>query len=62
MNFSELQILLEKQNTEVIENQKESLVGRKALAERTKGMLRQTHLVWPTHPFTYRGEEDTGLG
>ena len=43
MNFSELQILLEKQNTEVIENQKESLVGRKALAERTKGMLRQAH-------------------
>ncbi len=42
MNFSELQVLLEKQSSEVLENQKESLVGRKALAERTKGMLQST--------------------
>ncbi|RDX55044.1 hypothetical protein OH76DRAFT_1397388 [Lentinus brumalis] len=40
VNFSELQVLLEKQSSEVLENQKESLVGRKALAERTKEVKR----------------------
>ena len=37
INLSELQKTLDAQGIEVVENQKESVVGRKALADRTKG-------------------------
>lgn len=37
INLSELQKTLDAQGIELVENQKESLVGRKALADRTKG-------------------------
>ncbi|EPQ57313.1 hypothetical protein GLOTRDRAFT_37826 [Gloeophyllum trabeum ATCC 11539] len=37
INFSELQKTLDAQGIELVENQKESVVGRKALADRTKG-------------------------
>jgi hypothetical protein len=37
INLSELQKNLDVQGIEVVENQKESVVGRKALADKTKG-------------------------
>lgn len=37
INLTELQKTLDLQGVEVVENQKESIVGRKALADRTKG-------------------------
>jgi homeobox protein cut-like len=37
INLSELQKILDAQGIEVVENQKESVVGRKALADKTKG-------------------------
>lgn len=37
INLSELQKTLDGQGIEVVENQKESVVGRKGLADRTKG-------------------------
>ena len=39
INLSELQKTLDAQGIELVENQKESVVGRKALADRTKGMF-----------------------
>lgn len=38
INLAELQKTLDAQGIEIVENQKESVVGRKALAERTKGV------------------------
>lgn len=38
VNLSELQKTLDTQGIEIVENQKESVVGRKALADRTKGL------------------------
>ena len=37
MNLTDLQKTLDAQGIELVENQKESVVGRKALADRTKG-------------------------
>lgn len=37
INLSELQKTLDAQGIEVVENQKESVVGRKGLADKTKG-------------------------
>jgi hypothetical protein len=37
INFSELQKTLDAQGIEIVDNQKESVVGRKALADKTKG-------------------------
>ena len=37
VNLSELQKTLDTQGLEVVEHQKESVVGRKALSDRTKG-------------------------
>jgi homeobox protein cut-like len=37
IDLTELQRTLDAQGLEVVENQKESLVGRKALADKTKG-------------------------
>lgn len=37
INLSELQKTLDVQGVELVDSQKESLVGRKALAEKTKG-------------------------
>jgi homeobox protein cut-like len=38
INLSELQKTLDTQGIEVVENQKENVVGRKALADKTKGI------------------------
>ena len=38
INLSELQKTLDAQGVELVENQKESMVSRKALSERTKGV------------------------
>ena len=38
VNLTELQKTLDKQGVELVDNQKESVVGRKALAEKTKGL------------------------
>ena len=37
VNLSDLQKTLDTQGIELVENQKESVVGRKALADKTKG-------------------------
>jgi homeobox protein cut-like len=37
ISLSELQKTLDAQGIELVDNQKESLVGRKALADKTKG-------------------------
>jgi len=37
INLSELQKTLDAQGVELVDNQKESVVGRKSLAEKTKG-------------------------
>lgn len=39
INLTELQKILDSQGLEVVENQKESVVGRKALADKTKGTM-----------------------
>jgi len=39
INLTELQKALDLQGLELVENQKESVVGRKALADKTKGKL-----------------------
>ena len=39
INLSELQKTLDTQGIELVESQKESVISRKALAERTKGIL-----------------------
>jgi homeobox protein cut-like len=39
IDLSELQKKLDTQGLELVENQKESVVGRKGLADKTKGML-----------------------
>jgi homeobox protein cut-like len=39
INLSELQKTLDAQGIEVVESQKESVVGRKALADKTKGTV-----------------------
>ena len=40
INLLELQKALDTQGVELVENQKESVVGRKALADRTKGTFK----------------------
>lgn len=37
INLAELQRTLDAQGIEVVDNQKESVIGRKALADKTKG-------------------------
>lgn len=37
INLAELQKTLDQQGLELVENQKESVIGRKALADKTKG-------------------------
>jgi hypothetical protein len=59
INLSELQKTLDAQGIEVVENQKENVVGRKALADKTKG---KGHLP-PLHKCVYlvsvRFQKDT---
>jgi hypothetical protein len=38
INLTELQKSLDAQGVELVDNQKESVIGRKALADKTKGM------------------------
>jgi hypothetical protein len=44
INLSELQKTLDAQGIQLVDNQKESVVGRKALADKTKGTL-----LWLLH-------------
>ena len=53
INLSELQKTLDAQGIELVENQKESVVGRKALADRTKGVS-CTCVVFSIHRPTAR--------
>jgi hypothetical protein len=52
ISLAELQKTLDAQGIEVVENQKESVVGRKALADKTKGkgylpsLHRCAYLLW----------------
>jgi hypothetical protein len=39
INLNELQKTLDTQSIELVDSQKESIIGRKALAEKTKGSL-----------------------
>ena len=39
INLSELQKTLDAQGIELVDNQKESVIGRRALADKTKGMI-----------------------
>lgn len=45
VNLSELQKTLDTQGIELVENQKESVVGRKALADKTKGSCSEDALA-----------------
>lgn len=45
INLTELQKNLDAQGIEVVDNQKESLIGRKALADRTRGTQSSEFLV-----------------
>jgi hypothetical protein len=59
INLTELQKTLDSQGLELVENQKESVVGRKALADKTKGKL-STFLLRSICPhFQDRLQEDT---
>lgn len=49
INLSELQKTLDAQGIELVENQKESVVGRKALADRTKGRKGRLQYFVNTH-------------
>lgn len=59
INLSELQKTLDTQGLEVVENQKESVVGRKALADKTKGKLSTLCASKYMFPFQDRLQEDT---
>ncbi len=60
INLSELQKSLDAQGIELVDNQKESVVGRKALADKTKG----TPLPYLSHQrltsTTIRVQKNTG--
>ena len=45
VKLSELQKTLDTQGVELVENQKESVVGRKALADKTKGSFSEDALA-----------------
>jgi homeobox protein cut-like len=45
INLSELQKTLDAQGIELVDNQKESVVGRKALADKTKGQTQKFRVV-----------------
>lgn len=59
INLSELQKTLDSQGLEVVENQKESVVGRKALADKTKGMSLTVCSSRCMFTFQDRLQEDT---
>ncbi len=59
INLSELQKTLDTQGIEVVENQKESVVGRKALADKTKGEGCPPLLHKGVFPFRVRFQKDT---
>lgn len=60
VNLSELQKTWDTQGVEVVENQKESVVGRKALADRTKGVcISSVPTVCNVNGNCYRLQETT---
>jgi homeobox protein cut-like len=56
INFSELQKTLDAQGIEIVDNQKESVVGRKALADKTKGKVYdvEDHTGWYVSSVIYQ--------
>ena len=58
--MGELQKTLDEQSIEVIDNQKESLVGRKALAERTKGKRMDVQRIGTLLNGGFRVQKDIG--
>jgi hypothetical protein len=46
INLSELQKSLDAQGIEIVDNQKENVIGRKALADKTKGDSGEARLVF----------------
>jgi hypothetical protein len=54
INLTELQKTLDSQGLELVENQKESVVGRKALADKTKGKL--STFCASKHMFPFSGQ------
>ena len=59
ISLSELQKTLDAQGIEVVENQKESVVGRKALADKTKGKGHLPPLHGCVFLFWFRFQKDT---
>ena len=59
INLTELQKTLDSQGLELVENQKESVVGRKALADKTKGKLSTFGASKYMSPSQDRLQEDT---
>ena len=59
INLTELQKTLDSQGLELVENQKESVVGRKALADKTKGKLSTFGASKHMSPSQDRLQEDT---
>jgi len=47
VNLTELQKTLDAQGIELVDNQKESVIGRKALAEKTKGLQLAVTSLFP---------------
>jgi len=62
--LSELQKILDSQGLEIVENQKEGMVGRKKLAEQTRGQfqleLTELKLIPFTPEFKKVADEDKG--
>jgi hypothetical protein len=61
INLTELQKTLDAQGIELVDNQKESLLGRKALADKTKGVRLASPFSVPNNSMSsFRVQEDFG--
>jgi len=59
INLSELQKTLDAQGIELVDNQKESVVGRKALADKTKGLCHLAIIKQLSFSMTSRIQENS---
>jgi hypothetical protein len=64
INLTELQKTLDAQGIELVDNQKESVIGRKALAEKTKGLQLTMTSLFPFDSIfpRFRIQEDCRRG
>lgn len=62
INLSELQKTLDAQGIEIVDNQKESVIGRKALADKTKGVSTLSLLNMRKLTYNCRIQENIGCG